>query len=120
MVDSELAGRAIAIQTDAAVTAEIERMFDQAEAALGPLDIVVANAGFALGKRAIDVTGAEFDAVFACNARGTFFTMQQGERRVRDGGRIRGSSFFGADTDIARVNFSDSRPPLKIALYPAA
>jgi 3-oxoacyl-[acyl-carrier protein] reductase len=91
-------GRAVAIQADVADVAAITRMFDEAEAALGPLDIVVANAGFALGRKAIDVTEADYDAVFATNARGAFFTMQQGARRIRDGGRIIAISAAGTRT----------------------
>ena len=94
----QVGGRAIAIQADVADTAAIGRMFDAAEAALGPLDIVVANAGFALGKKAIDVTEADYDAVFATNARGAFFTMQHGARRIRDGGRIIAISAAGTRT----------------------
>ncbi len=91
-------GRAIAIQADVADTAAIGRMFDEAEAALGPLDIVVANAGFVLGKKAVDITEADYDSVFATNARGAFFTMQQGARRIRDGGRIIAISAAGTRT----------------------
>lgn len=91
-------GRAVAIRADIAGTAEIARLFDQAEAALGPLDIVVANAGFVLGKKAVDITEEEYDSVFGTNARGAFFTMQQGARRLRDGGRIIAISAAGTRT----------------------
>ncbi len=91
-------GRAVAIRADVGEVAAIGRLFDEAEAALGPLDIVVANAGFALGKKAVDVTEADYDSVFATNAKGAFFTMQQGARRVRDGGRIIAISAAGTRT----------------------
>lgn len=91
-------GRAVAIQADVADVGAIGRMFDEAEAALGPLDIVVANAGFALSQRAVDVTEADYDSVFATNAKGAFFTMQQGARRIRDGGRIIAISAAGTRT----------------------
>jgi 3-oxoacyl-[acyl-carrier protein] reductase len=91
-------GRALAIQADVADVASIARMFDKAEAELGPLDVVVANAGFVLGKKAVDISEADYDAVFATNARGAFFTMQQGARRLRDGGRIVAISAAGTRT----------------------
>ncbi|MBV8522232.1 MAG: SDR family oxidoreductase [Acetobacteraceae bacterium] len=81
-------GEAIAVAGDVSRTADIRRMFEEAEAALGELDIVVANAGIALRRPAVDVTEEDFDAVFGTNARGAFFTMQEGARRVRDCGRI--------------------------------
>ena len=91
-------GRAVAIRADVADTPQIARLFDEVESAFGPLDIVVANAGFALGKKAVDITEADYDAVFATNARGAFFTMQQGARRLRDGGRIIAISAAGTRT----------------------
>src|SRR5262249_41167023 len=42
-------GKAVAIQADLAKPAEARRLFDEAERAVGPLDIVVANAGVFLG-----------------------------------------------------------------------
>ena len=91
-------GRAIAMQADVAHAVAIERMFDEAEAAFGALDIVVANAGYALGKKAVDITEDDYDAVFATNAKGAVFTMQQGARRIRDGGRIIAISAAGTRT----------------------
>lgn len=38
-------GKAVAIQADVSKPAEVQRLFNEAEKALGPLDIVVANAG---------------------------------------------------------------------------
>ncbi len=63
-------------------------MFEEAETALGQLDIVVANAGINFPRAVVDVSEDDFDKVFNTNARGAFFTMQEAARRVRDGGRI--------------------------------
>lgn len=81
-------GKAVAIQADVAKTKEIRRLFDEAEKAFGPLDIVVANAAVFLGKPLIESTEEDYDYVFNVNARGAFFTLQEAARRVRDGGRI--------------------------------
>lgn len=55
---------------------------------MGAIDIVVANVGVAVIKPLVEATEADFDHVFGANARGTFFTLQEAARRVRDGGRI--------------------------------
>src|SRR5262245_12410470 len=81
-------GKAVAIQADLAKTADVRRLFEEAEKAIGRLDIVVANAGVFLGKPLIESTEEDYDYVFNINTRGVFFTLQEAARRVRDGGRI--------------------------------
>lgn len=81
-------GRALAVQADVARVSEIERLFDQVEAELGKLDVVVANAATFVMKPVVDLTEEEFDRVFDLNAKGVFFVLQQAARRLRDGGRI--------------------------------
>jgi 3-oxoacyl-[acyl-carrier protein] reductase len=81
-------GKAVAIQADVSKASEVQRLFNEAEKALGPLDIVVANAGVYLSKPLIESTGDDYDHVFDINTRGVFFTLQEAARRVRDGGRI--------------------------------
>ena len=53
---------------------------------LGRLDILVNNAGGGIGGAAIDVTEADFDAVWALNTRATFFLSQHAARHMRDHG----------------------------------
>ncbi|TGQ69726.1 SDR family oxidoreductase [Mesorhizobium sp. M00.F.Ca.ET.186.01.1.1] len=81
-------GKAIAIQADISSISDIRRLFDETESALSAIDIVVANVGVAVIKPMTDATEADFDQVFGTNAKGTFFTLQEAARRVRDGGRI--------------------------------
>jgi 3-oxoacyl-[acyl-carrier protein] reductase len=81
-------GRAVSARADLASSEEIRALFDEAEKALGGLDIVVVNAAIAVIKPMIELTEADFDRVFAINAKGSFLALQQTARRVRDGGRI--------------------------------
>jgi 3-oxoacyl-[acyl-carrier protein] reductase len=81
-------GRAVAVQADLSQLSEIARAFDEVESALGPLDIVVANAADVVIKPLIESTEEDYDRIFNTNTKGVFFTMQQAARRVRDGGRI--------------------------------
>ena len=48
---------------------------------VGPLDIVVANAGVFLSKPLIENTEADYDYVFDINTRGVFFILQEAARR---------------------------------------
>jgi len=81
-------GKAMGIQADVSKPAEVRRLFGEAEKAIGPLDVVIANAGVYLSKPLIENTEADYDYVFDINTRGVFFTLQEAARRVRDGGRI--------------------------------
>jgi 3-oxoacyl-[acyl-carrier protein] reductase len=81
-------GKAVAIQANVAKPADIKRLFDEAEKAVGRLDIVVANAAVFLGKPLIESTEEDYDYVFDTNVKGVFFTLQEAAKRVRDGGRI--------------------------------
>jgi 3-oxoacyl-[acyl-carrier protein] reductase len=81
-------GRAVAVRADASRVAEIERLFDEVEERLGPIDIVIANAATFVMKPVAELTEKEFDRVFDLNTKGVFFVLQQAARRVRDRGRI--------------------------------
>jgi 3-oxoacyl-[acyl-carrier protein] reductase len=81
-------GKAIAIQADVAKPAEVRRLFDEAEKAVGHIDIVIANAGVHIEKPLIESTEKDYDYVFDTNTKGVFFTLQEAARRVRDRGRI--------------------------------
>jgi 3-oxoacyl-[acyl-carrier protein] reductase len=67
----------------------VRALFAGAAAAMGGIDIVVANAGVDLVDVPFaDYTEAQFDRVFAVNAKGTFLTLQEAARVLPDGGRI--------------------------------
>lgn len=85
---SKQGGKVSLVQGDMGNLADITRVFDSATSAMGGLDIVVANAGAGVFKPHAFITAEDFDRVFAVNARGTFFVLQEAARRVSDGGRI--------------------------------
>jgi 3-oxoacyl-[acyl-carrier protein] reductase len=97
-------GKAIAIQADVSKPAEVRRLFNEAEKAMGGLDIVVANAGVPIEKPLIENTEADYDYIFDTNTRGVFFTLQEAGRRVRDGGRIVVVSTGGTKMHFANMS----------------
>jgi len=81
--------KAIAVQGDVSKVAEIQKLFNEAIAAFGKVDIVVANAGIEMVETPVtDFTEEQFDRVFTINAKGSYFTMQQAAKHVTDNGRI--------------------------------
>jgi len=81
-------GKAVAIQADVSKPGEVKRLFDEAEKALGPLDIVVANAGVFLKKPLVESTEEDYEYVFNINTKGVFLTLREAGRRINEGGRI--------------------------------
>ena len=81
----ELAGagrQAMALRLDVAQAQTIGPALDEVEAALGPISILVNNAGVGGEGLALDISVEDFDQTFAVNVRGTFFAAQQAARRM--------------------------------------
>jgi 2-deoxy-D-gluconate 3-dehydrogenase len=79
--------RIVSIVLDLTSEASIERAMADVVARLGPLDLLVNNAGANLRKLAVDVSWAEWDAVMATNLGGAFFLAQQVGRHLIAGKR---------------------------------
>lgn len=58
-----------------------------AEAALGPIDILINNAGVSATQKIVDVSEADYDLVMDTNLKGAFFLAQEVGRRMIEGGR---------------------------------
>jgi 3-oxoacyl-[acyl-carrier protein] reductase len=81
-------GRALAAQGDVANPQAVKRMFDAAEAAFGGVDVLVNNAGIMALAPLAQSDDALFDRHIAVNLKGSFNTMREAARRLRNGGRI--------------------------------
>ena len=81
-------GDAIAIKANVANVDETVKMFEQAVAHYGQLDIAVSNSGVVSFGHIKDVTPEEFDRVFAINTRGQFFVAREAYKHLSVGGRI--------------------------------
>ncbi|MCR5880389.1 SDR family NAD(P)-dependent oxidoreductase [Phenylobacterium sp. J367] len=75
-------GRAMALRLDVADALSIGPAFDAVEADLGPLNILVNNAGVGGEGLALDLSIEDFDQTFAVNVRGLFFAAQAAARRM--------------------------------------
>ena len=75
-------GRAVAVQLDVTDTASIGKAMDSAEAALGPVSVLINNAGIAIEKPAVDQTEADWDSVINANLKGAYFAATEMARRM--------------------------------------
>ena len=85
---AQAGGRAITAQADVSDPAAVARMFDAAELAFGGVDVLVNNAGIMRLAALADADDAVFDSQIAINLKGTFNTLREAARRLRNGGRI--------------------------------
>jgi NAD(P)-dependent dehydrogenase (short-subunit alcohol dehydrogenase family) len=85
-----LGRRALPLAMDVTDLAGSRDAIDRVANELGAVDILVNNAGGGIGGDAIDVTEADFDAVWSLNTRSTFFVSQHAAKYMRDaaGGSI--------------------------------
>src|SRR6266568_466206 len=81
-------GNAIAIQGDVSLAADVRSVFDAAETAFGPVDILVNNAAIVAAGPIGETDEAVFDRVVAVNLKGVFLACQQAAARMPDGGCI--------------------------------
>lgn len=79
-------GRAEAIALDVADVAAIGPALDKAQGALGPLSIMINNAGVGGEGLALEVSQEVFDDTFAVNVRGVLFGAREAAGRMLDNG----------------------------------
>ncbi|MGH6915777.1 MAG: SDR family NAD(P)-dependent oxidoreductase, partial [Geminicoccales bacterium] len=71
----------VALDVTAGVAA-IEAALDRIEDALGPIDILINNAGVAVSKPVLEQSEADWDQVVGTNLKGAFFVAQTVARRM--------------------------------------
>jgi 3-oxoacyl-[acyl-carrier protein] reductase len=81
-------GRALAIQADVSDAQAVRAMFDAAETAFGGIDVLVNNAGVMATTSIAETDDATFDRQIAINLKGSFNTLREAAKRLRQGGRI--------------------------------
>jgi 3-oxoacyl-[acyl-carrier protein] reductase len=96
-------GRALTTKADVSDMEAVRRMFDAAETAFGGVDILVNKAGIMQLAKIADADDTNFDRQVAINLKGTFNTLREAAKRLREGGRI--------------INLSTSVVGLKLESY---
>jgi len=99
----EAGGHGIAVKADISDSSAVRQMFEAAEAEFGGVDVLVNNAGIMALASIAETDDASFDRHIAVNLKGTFNTLREAAKRLRNGGRI--------------VNFSSSVVGLLMPTY---
>ncbi|NQX29883.1 SDR family oxidoreductase [Microbacteriaceae bacterium VKM Ac-2854] len=73
---------------DLTVPANVEKLFADAAAAIGPIDVAVNTVGKVLRKPIVDTTEGEYDSMFDINSKAAYFFIKEAGKHLTDGGKI--------------------------------
>ncbi len=114
-VAAELGERTAGVGCDVAVAEQVEAALTSAEAALGPVDVLVNNAGLTRDNILLRLTEADWDLVLDANLKGAFHTMRvtiKGMMKRRSGRIINIGSIVGLTGNKGQANYAASKAGL--------
>jgi len=102
------------VAADLSDTKQVRSLFDRTMTRFGRLDMLLNTVGMIIKKPFIEISEAEYDTIFAVNAKSVFFSMQEGARRMSDGGRIvnLATSILGMSTGYYAI-YAGSKAPIE-------
>jgi NAD(P)-dependent dehydrogenase (short-subunit alcohol dehydrogenase family) len=106
--DTKGPGRIVPVAMDVTSNDSIHEALQAGEQAIGPIEILINNAGIAHSARATDITEGDYDRVFDTNVRGALFVAQAvGARMIELG-------IKGTVTNVASVAGMRVMPQLTV------
>ena len=105
----------LTVRADVTDAAAIDAAFTEVEEKLGPIEIVVANAGITKDTLLLRMSEDDFDSVIATNLGGTFRVVKRASKgmlRARFGRVILISSVVGLYGSAGQINYSASKSGL--------
>ncbi|PZU28638.1 MAG: beta-ketoacyl-ACP reductase [Microbacterium sp.] len=105
----------LTVRADVTDAASLDAAFTEVEQQLGPVEIVVANAGITKDTLLLRMTEEDFDSVVATNLGGTFRVVKRASKgmlRAKWGRVILISSVVGLYGSAGQINYSSSKAAL--------
>lgn len=105
----------LTVRADVTDAASLDAAFTEVEKQLGPVEIVVANAGITKDTLLLRMTEDDFDSVVSTNLGGTFRVVKRASKgmlRARWGRVILISSVVGLYGSAGQINYSSSKAAL--------
>jgi len=105
----------LTVRADVTDAASVDAAFTEVEATLGPVEIVVANAGITKDTLLMRMTEDDFDSVVATNLGGAFRVVKRASKgmlRARWGRVVLISSVVGLYGSAGQVNYAASKSAL--------
>lgn len=81
-------GQALAVKANVASSLDVRRLFNETEQHFGGIDVLINNAGIMALASIVDTDDESVDRQIAINFKGTFNTLREAAKRMRDGGRV--------------------------------
>ncbi len=100
----QMGGQAVVDQADVSLSTDVHRLVENAEKELGPIEVLVNNAGVVVRKHFLDTTEEDFEWQFATNVKGVFLMSHAAGTRMaqrRRGNIVHVSSI---DASLAEEN----------------
>ncbi len=110
-----LGGQAHAVQADVSQAHEVERLFAEVSAALGPVEILVNNAGITRDTLLLRMTEEDWDAVVTTNLKSAFLCTKaalRGMLRAKWGRVITVASVAGLNPNPGQANYAAAKAGL--------
>ncbi|PKN56909.1 MAG: 3-oxoacyl-ACP reductase FabG [Deltaproteobacteria bacterium HGW-Deltaproteobacteria-14] len=104
--------RARAYEVDVTSREQVQQAMAQVESDLGPVDVLVNNAGITKDAMLHKMTDAQWDAVIDVNLKGVFICGQEAALRMRERGRgviLNTSSVVGLYGNIGQTNYAATK-----------
>ena len=111
----ELPEGVLGVIGDVRDSAAVDAAFSQVEAAHGPVEVLVANAGITRDQLLLRMTDEEFEEVLDVNLTGTFRCVRRASKgmiRMRRGRIVLISSVVGLYGGVGQVNYAASKAGL--------
>ncbi len=108
----QLGRKGLVVMGDVSDEEQVNAMVDRAEAGLGPLGVVVNNAGITRDNVVMMMDPADFDSVVATHLRGTFLVSKAAARKMfrrRAGCIINLSSVVGRRGNAGQANYAAAK-----------
>lgn len=80
--------KALVLSGDLTKASAIEKLFADAVAAFGTLDIAINTTGMVLKKPFSEISEAEYDQMFAINSKTAFFFIKEAGKHLADNGKL--------------------------------
>jgi 3-oxoacyl-[acyl-carrier protein] reductase len=109
-------GKAVAVAADVSIAAAVEAMLSTVAAQLGPVDLLVNNAGIALRRSIDDLSEVDFDQTIATNLKSAFLCTRAvvpGMRERRFGRIVNISSGAARGAGVVGVHYNASKAGLE-------
>jgi 3-oxoacyl-[acyl-carrier protein] reductase len=114
-VAAELGERAAGVGCDVALAEQVDAAVGACEKALGPIDVLVNNAGLTRDNILLRLTDADWDAVLDANLKGAFHTTRaviKGMMKRRAGRIVNITSIVGLTGNKGQANYAASKAGL--------